>query len=109
MAADHVAASAANSLHGIWITCVHTSAPWRLISLSIITPNLPPGSMIRKLSGLDGGTSGGFAGSPHHKSSNHAERCPIPPPIRTAFLAGILLEISLILARIDRGRGRRLM
>ena len=42
-------------------------------------------------------------------SSNQADRCPIPPPINTAFFAGILPEISLIRARIERGRGRRLM
>ena len=92
--------SARTSCQFMDITCAHDSAPYLRINRSMITPNLFPGSTIRYFSGL-------FSSTPesvHQQSNNHAERCPIPPPIRTAFLGDTLAQTSLILALTDLGR-----
>ncbi|MBN55114.1 MAG: hypothetical protein CMA79_01575 [Euryarchaeota archaeon] len=96
--------SATTSLQEREITEHHDSAPYLLISRSIITPNLVPCSMILKVSGLFPGAPSSPT-PPHHISNSHAERWPIPPPTIIAFLGFNREHTSLILRLIDLGRG----
>tara|TARA_Y100000589_G_scaffold54256_1_gene45080 strand:+ start:13464 stop:14048 length:585 start_codon:yes stop_codon:yes gene_type:complete len=90
-AAFHADVSATNSLHGVPITVAHELASYLLMSLSRITPNFPPSSII--LNDL-----GCFPSPAAHASSNQAARWPIPPPTNTAFSGLTLRDMSRILA-----------
>ena len=96
--------SAITSCQFMEITSAQSSASYLLISRSMMTQNLFPGSIIRRDSGRFVCIFSFSELMGDHRSNSHADRWPMPPPMITAFFGLILEHTSLILALIDRGR-----